>query len=223
MEKFNKKRLKNIQTRFEEKTGTKLDTSGSYVNYKGKRIVLVSSMVMCFMILSVFAIGRFSDSDENVADSGLGYMEEALSDSLSADVNQVEKGKKTYTADLAYENWVWPTESESISALYGVGINGVFHDHINIAGKLSDEVYAVERGIVEETGYVPSVGNYIVIFLDENITVKYGHLEKISVKEGETVEAGDIIGKLGQTGMATGPNLYFAVYVENETVNPLVE
>ena len=137
--------------------------------------------------------------------------------------SEVEKGKKTYTADLAYENWVWPTESESISALYGVGINGVFHDHINIAGKLSDEVYAVERGIVEETGYVPSVGNYIVIFLDENITVKYGHLEKISVKEGETVEAGDIIGKLGQTGMATGPNLYFAVYVENETVNPLVE
>ena len=70
MEKFNKKRLKNIQTRFEEKTGTKLDARRSYVNYKGKRIVLVSSMVMCFMILSVFAIGRFSDSDENVADSG---------------------------------------------------------------------------------------------------------------------------------------------------------
>ena len=34
---------------------------------------------------------------------------------------------------------------------------------------------------------------------------------------------GDAIGKLGQTWLATGPNLYFAVYVEDETVNPLVE
>lgn len=223
MEKFNKKRLENIQTRFEEKTGTKLDTSKSYVNYKAKQIALAASMVMCFMILAGVAIGRFSDSDGDVADSGLGYLGEALSDSGTGDVNQVEKGKKTYVADLAYENWIWPTESESISALYGVGPNGIFHDHINIAGKLSDEVYAVEKGIVEETGYVPAVGNYIVIHLDEGIAVKYGHLERISVKEGETVEAGDTIGKLGQTGMATGPNLYFAVYVEHETVNPLAE
>ena len=43
------------------------------------------------------------------------------------------------------------------------------------------------------------------------------------MKEGETVEAEDIIGEMGATGMATGPNLYFAVYVDGSTVNPLQE
>lgn len=147
----------------------------------------------------------------------------ALADVSTGDMGKVEKGKKSYYADLAYENWNWPTECERISSLYGVAHNGIFSDHINIAGELSDAVYAVEKGIVAETGFDSAIGNYIVIDLDEEITVKYGHLKKISVKEGETVEAGEKIGKLGQSGMATGPNLYFAVYVDGTTVNPLAE
>lgn len=144
-------------------------------------------------------------------------------DSVSNEIHEVQKGKTSYYADLAYENWMWPTKSKRISALYGVARNGIFSDHINIAGEQSDAVYAVEAGRVIETGFVSNVGNYIVLDLGDETTVKYGHLEEIAVKEGDTVEKGDTIGKLGATGMATGPNLYFAVYVSGESVNPLEE
>lgn len=144
-------------------------------------------------------------------------------DSVSNEIHEVQKGKTSYYADLAYENWMWPTKSKSISALYGVARNGIFSDHINIAGEQSDAVYAVEEGRVIETGFVSNVGNYIVLDLGDETTVKYGHLKEIAVKEGDTVEKGDTIGKLGATGMATGPNLYFAVYVSGESVNPLEE
>lgn len=94
-------------------------------------------------------------------------------------------------------------------------MNGFFSHHINIAGEQGDKVYAVAAGTVVETGFDSTIGNYIVLDMGDGTTVKYGHLNKVSVKEGEEVEAGEKIGKLGKTGMATGPNLYFAVYVKN--------
>lgn len=124
---------------------------------------------------------------------------------------------------LVYEDWCWPTASKNISTLYGEGTNGIFNDHVNISGKQGDKVYAVAAGKVIETGYVRTFGNYIVLELDDGKIVKYGHLKKVLVKEDDLVDAGEKIGTLGQTGMATGPNLYFAVYVNDVAVNPLVE
>lgn len=133
------------------------------------------------------------------------------------------KEENVYEAPLAYEAWCWPTESKNISNLYGEGKNGVFSDHINIAGEQGDKVYAVAAGTVVETGFEGTIGNYILLDVGEGISIKYGHLKKVSVEEGDEVKAGEKIGKMGQTGMATGPNLYFAVYVGDEAVNPLAE
>lgn len=134
-----------------------------------------------------------------------------------------EKEASVYEAPLAYDAWCWPTESKNISNLYGEGKNGIFSDHINIAGEQGDKVYTVADGTVVETGFDSTIGNYIVLNVENDTAVKYGHLEKVSVKEGDEVKVGEKIGKLGKSGMATGPNLYFAVYVEGESVNPLAE
>ncbi len=142
---------------------------------------------------------------------------------VSANHLSNEKETSVYEASLVYEEWQWPTESTNISNLYGEGKNGVFSNHINIAGEQGDKVYAVADGTIVETGFASNIGYYIVLDVGDDTTVKYGHLKKISVKEGETVEAGEKIGKLGQSGMATGPNLYFAVYVDGASVNPLAE
>lgn len=134
-----------------------------------------------------------------------------------------EMEANVYEALLVYEEWCWPTESQNISNLYGVGVNGIFSDHINIAGEQGDKVYAVAAGTVVEIGFDSTIGNYIILDMGDGTTIKYGHLHKVSVKEGEEVEAGEKIGKLGKTGMATGPNLYFAVFVGDKAVNPLAE
>lgn len=76
-------------------------------------------------------------------------------------------------------------------------------------------------GVVTETAFESLYGNYIVLDLGDGITVKYGHLLEIEVSEGDEIVKGQVIATLGQTGMATGPNLSFAVTIDGEEVNPL--
>ena len=127
------------------------------------------------------------------------------------------------TGNLIYSDWLWPTESPKVSAFYGRQRNGTYSDHINIAGTAGEAVYAVADGVVVETAYESVYGNSIVADLGNGIVVKYGHLQEVTVSEGDKIQQGQIIATLGQTGMATGPNLSFAVTVHGEEVNPLME
>ncbi|MCM1187633.1 MAG: M23 family metallopeptidase [Lachnoclostridium sp.] len=139
--------------------------------------------------------------------------------------NSYEEYKPDYpTSDeLAFADWVWPTVSHAVSNPYGKEHNGIISDHINIAGSKGDEIYAVADGKISETGYTGAYGNYIILDLGNEIRVKYGHLEECKVNTGDEVERGQVIATLGQTGMATGPNLAFTAWVKGEAVNPLAD
>lgn len=152
------------------------------------------------------------DFDENVSDA-VSYRTET----------ETEPERIVYPSDLRFEEWTWPTISKTVSAPYGEQKNGNVSDHINIAGNMGDEVYSVADGIVVDTGFEVTYGNYILIELEDGITVKYGHLKEILVDNGEQVVQGQKIGKLGKTGMATGANLSFTVYENGEAINPIVE
>ena len=78
-------------------------------------------------------------------------------------------------------------------------------------------------GLVEETGFDPTYGNYVLIELESGITIKYGHLQDILVNTGEWLMQGQEIGKLGKSGMATGPNLAFFIYKNGEAIDPLLD
>lgn len=127
------------------------------------------------------------------------------------------------TGELLNPDWCWPTVSGKVSGVYGVQANGSYSNHVNIAGASGDDIYAVADGVVTETAYKASWGNYIIVDLGEGITVKYGFLKDVKVSAGDEVQQGQVIATLGQTGMAVGPNLIFAVSVDGEEVNPLAE
>ena len=124
--------------------------------------------------------------------------------------------------NLIHSDWVWPTVSHTVSAPFGERENQTYSDHINIAGTAGDEIYAVADGIVKELSFESLHGNFIIVDLGDGIAVKYGHLQEIKVSEGDEVVKGQVIATLGQTGMATGPNLSFTVTVDGEEINPLV-
>lgn len=155
-------------------------------------------------------------------DFEIGQTEEAEEKLAQMPEERPEEPKPQYgTGSLMNSDWSWPTESRDVSVFYGIQENGRDSDHINIAGTSGDEIYAVADGVVVETAFTGTYGNYILVDLGEGLTVRYGHLKEIKVSEGDEIGQDQVIGTMGQTGTATGPNLLFEVMLHGEAVNPL--
>lgn len=110
--------------------------------------------------------------------------------------------------------WFWPVERGVITSRIGEGRPYGRHEGIDIApsGRGDLRVGAIGPGRVVRTGFMPDgYGNYVVVKHPDGTTSLYGHLSKITVREGETVKAGTQLGVMGATGMATGVHLHLTV------------
>lgn len=97
---------------------------------------------------------------------------------------------------------------------------GRIHGGLDIAAPLGTAVRAPADGVVIAAGPYPYYGQ--VIFLDHGggFTTRYGHLSAAEVKKGDRVERGDIIGRVGATGLATGSHLHYEVRINGVPVDP---
>ena len=95
-----------------------------------------------------------------------------------------------------------------------------FHSGIDIDANYGDPVVATADGVVSKAGWQNSYGKTVVIKHQEGFETIYGHLSKITVKEGQKVKVGDVIGKAGSTGRSTGPHLHYEVVRQGKKVNP---
>ena len=82
-------------------------------------------------------------------------------------------------------------------------------------------IYAVRDGVVHTAEVSKGYGNYIVIDHGDGIATLYAHCDSIAVKQGAKVTQGQVIGRVGSTGYATGPHLHFEVRVNGKTTNPM--
>ena len=96
------------------------------------------------------------------------------------------------------------------------------HDGLDIAKPWGTPVYAARSGRVTEAGWTEGYGQLIVIRHSDGGSTRYGHLSKIYVKPGQIVQRGKtMIGRVGSTGLSTGPHLHFEVRDRNgKAVNP---
>ena len=96
-----------------------------------------------------------------------------------------------------------------------------FHAGLDIAGDKGQPVYATASGRVIHAGYQGAYGNLVVIDHGFGLETKYGHLSRFSVRKGDSVTRGDVIGTLGATGRATGNHLHYEVHANGRLLNPL--
>lgn len=100
------------------------------------------------------------------------------------------------------------------------GYRGKWHNGIDLRASIGTQVLASEDGEVVSVGnndtYCPrgAYGRYIVINHSNNLTTLYAHLSRQTVKKGDIVKRGDLIGYSGQSGYATGPHLHFTVFAQ---------
>lgn len=99
--------------------------------------------------------------------------------------------------------------------------NRSFHSGADMACPQGTPVYAALDGKVTTTGYNETYGNYIIITHHSGYKSLYAHLSSINCKKGNFVYTNTVIGKVGNTGLSTGPHLHFTVYKNGVTVNPL--
>jgi murein DD-endopeptidase MepM/ murein hydrolase activator NlpD len=96
-----------------------------------------------------------------------------------------------------------------------------FHPGLDIAGDKGQPVYATAAGTVRNAGWENGYGNVITIDHGFGLQTRYGHLLRYDVKSGAKVKRGDVIGRVGNTGRATGYHLHYEVLANGRLVNPL--
>ncbi|WP_412063628.1 murein hydrolase activator EnvC family protein [Rubrivirga sp. IMCC45206] len=80
-------------------------------------------------------------------------------------------------------------------------------------------VRSVFEGVVRRIGTIPTYGTYIMVTHGEFVTL-YGNLSNVAVRQGETVRAGQVVGRSGTSAQRRGAKLFFALYDGGQAVNP---
>jgi len=98
-----------------------------------------------------------------------------------------------------------------------------YHRAIDIANSSAPPILAADSGRVILAGWPDNVGygNRVLIDHGNGLQTMYAHLSGISVSEGQTVNRGDVIGRMGSTGRSTGTHLHFEIRTGGGLVNPL--
>lgn len=123
---------------------------------------------------------------------------------------------------VAALGWLWPVEGGSISDTFGT--RGGAHHGIDIAAAEGTPISSAAPGIVvlSEDAY-QGYGGTIIIEHADGVRTLYAHMVTGSrlMEAGDWVEAGELIGAVGNTGRSFGPHLHFEVHVGGEPTDPL--
>ena len=94
------------------------------------------------------------------------------------------------------------------------------HRGLDISNNTGTPIIATADGVINKTATDNGLGKFIVIDHGYGFKTRYGHLSKISVKRGQKVKRGDVIGLMGSTGYSTGPHLHYEVIRNGKFLNP---
>lgn len=121
--------------------------------------------------------------------------------------------------------WLRPCSYTYMSSPFGFRTSPTagassYHQGVDLAAPANTEVYATRSGIVTTTSYSGTAGYYVTINHGDGFSSIYMHLNNYVVSPGQAVSAGQKIGYVGRTGVATGYHLHFGIAYNGAYVNP---
>jgi murein DD-endopeptidase MepM/ murein hydrolase activator NlpD len=120
---------------------------------------------------------------------------------------------------------VWPARGPIVSG-FGMRRHPILrvtrmHNGVDIAAPWGSQVLAVAPGTVLYTGWLGGFGKTVLVDHGAGVTTLYAHLSRILVRTGQGVGRGQLIGRIGSTGLSTGPHLHFEVRVNGRPIDPV--
>jgi murein DD-endopeptidase MepM/ murein hydrolase activator NlpD len=121
----------------------------------------------------------------------------------------------------------WPVAGYyEISSPFGWRIHPItkkrsLHTGTDIVAPTGAQITTAGAGVVIMAGWNTAYGNMTIIDHGKGISTLYGHQSSLNVTEGQSVQANQVIGKVGSTGWSTGAHLHFEVRVSGNPTDPL--
>jgi murein DD-endopeptidase MepM/ murein hydrolase activator NlpD len=94
------------------------------------------------------------------------------------------------------------------------------HAGVDIAAESGRPVRAAGPGTVTRAGAAGAYGNLVVVTHDERTETRYAHLSVVDVPVGSRVRRGQVVGRVGNTGLSTAPHLHFELWVGGAAIDP---
>ena len=138
-------------------------------------------------------------------------------------------GTDTTPSDQAPSSsgWVKPLKSYTITSAFGMRVHPVLgyermHEGVDMAAPAGTPIYAAKSGKVTVASYQKGgAGYYVNINHGDGFSSIYMHMTRYIVSAGQYVEAGQVIGYVGSTGISTGNHLHFGIAYKGTYVNPM--
>lgn len=120
----------------------------------------------------------------------------------------------------------FPLPAGRLTSSFGIRSNPftghpTFHAGIDLGAPVGTEVYAARDGTVSATGFDPVLGNFVRIDHGDGYETVYGHLSAVAISLHWEVRSGTILGRVGSTGMSTGPHLHFEIRRQGHPQDPV--
>ncbi len=102
-------------------------------------------------------------------------------------------------------------------------VQGIWKAHkgTDYAAPTGTPIMTTASGVVEQTGYTAGNGNFVKVKHDRTYSTQYLHMSKILARRGQRVTQGDVIGRVGSTGLATGPHVCYRFWKNGVQVDAL--
>ncbi|MEM7665402.1 MAG: M23 family metallopeptidase [Pseudomonadota bacterium] len=112
-----------------------------------------------------------------------------------------------------------------ISSRYGMRRHPILgyrrmHAGLDFRARRGTPIVAVTDGTVRSAGRAGGCGNAVRLRHGNGLETRYCHMSRMSVRSGQSVKRGQVIGYVGSTGLSTGPHLHYEMYRNGRSINP---
>lgn len=167
-------------------------------------------------VIDAKSVSFFGNDDFILDDESIEYINNLEENSY------YNKQKKLETPN---EVWEKPVSEGVVTDVFGERNNPVTgksenHKGLDIGVASNSEAKAVKSGVVIDTGYSGSYGNWVKYKTYDNYVIMYAHLSSVDVEKNEKIKQGQVLAHTGSTGNSTGPHLHYEIMKDNKYLNP---